>query len=54
MVRSAGPREEILTRGGAWYYDALSNRSNNRTVIEPQTRDGFVGLRVCADFPPRG
>ncbi|WP_437319406.1 nSTAND1 domain-containing NTPase [Sorangium sp. So ce385] len=53
MARSAGPREELLVRGGAWYYDALSNRSSNRTAVEAQTRSGLAGLRVCADFPPR-
>ncbi|MGK3971534.1 protein kinase [Sorangium sp. So ce118] len=54
MVRSAGSREELLIRGGAFYFDALTNQSNTRLMIEPQTRDGLVGLRVCADFPPRG
>ncbi|WP_433936349.1 SUMF1/EgtB/PvdO family nonheme iron enzyme [Sorangium cellulosum] len=54
MVRSAGSREELLIRGGAFYFDALTNQSNTRLMIEPQTRDGLVGLRVCADFPPPG
>ncbi|MGK3982541.1 protein kinase [Sorangium sp. So ce136] len=54
MVRSAGSPEELLIRGGAFYFDALTDQSNTRLMIEPQTRDGLVGLRVCAEFPPRG
>ena len=53
MVRSAAAEGEILIRGGGWYYDALSGRSSNRAVIEPQTRDYAIGVRMCADFPPR-
>ncbi|UQA63571.1 protein kinase [Polyangium aurulentum] len=54
MTRSAVSRGAFLMRGGAWYYDAPSVRSSNRSPIELQTRDPLIGVRMCADFPPRG
>jgi formylglycine-generating enzyme required for sulfatase activity len=53
MVRSAAPREDYLIRGGAWYHDVDSARSNNRSVIEPRMRNHLTGLRICADFIAR-
>ncbi|RKH63704.1 serine/threonine protein kinase [Corallococcus llansteffanensis] len=50
-VRSTSSEDEALIRGGAWYYDAWIAFAPNRTVVEPQTRDPTVGLRVCADAP---
>ncbi|WP_434041091.1 MULTISPECIES: bifunctional serine/threonine-protein kinase/formylglycine-generating enzyme family protein [Sorangium] len=52
-TRSAAAPDEAIVRGGAWYYDQLSVSIPNRTVVEPETRDVTIGLRVCADFPPR-
>ncbi|HSN96688.1 MAG TPA: SUMF1/EgtB/PvdO family nonheme iron enzyme, partial [Candidatus Nanopelagicales bacterium] len=53
LVRSAEARDGLLIRGGAWYYDAISAWATNRTIVEPETRDYAIGLRVCADFEPR-
>jgi formylglycine-generating enzyme required for sulfatase activity len=50
-VRSVRARDEAVVRGGSWYYDRISNRSNNRLVVEPMLRDVRIGLRVCASFP---
>lgn len=42
---------EVLVRGGAFFYDALAARSDNRTVIDGTFADAAVGLRICASFP---
>jgi formylglycine-generating enzyme required for sulfatase activity len=39
---------EYAARGGSYYFDASSSRSDNRQVSEPSLRDVSVGLRVCA------
>lgn len=52
LVRSAEARDELVTRGGAWYYDAISAWTTNRTIAERETRDYATGLRMCADFEP--
>jgi len=46
------PGEPVL-RGGAWYYDRASVLLVNRTGTEVKARDLTVGLRLCADVPPR-
>jgi formylglycine-generating enzyme required for sulfatase activity len=40
---------EYVARGGSFYFNASSNRADNREVSEPSLRDVSVGLRVCAD-----
>ncbi|WP_437829936.1 nSTAND1 domain-containing NTPase [Sorangium sp. So ce1153] len=52
-TRSAGGEGEIVVRSGAWYYDRIAVRIENRTLVEPETRDYALGFRVCADFTPR-
>lgn len=47
-----GPGEAAL-RGGAWYMDRLTCRSNNRDPAEPSQRSLLIGLRVCATVRPR-
>ena len=42
-------REGAVMRGGCWYNNALSARSNNREPTEPSMRSIVVGFRVCAD-----
>jgi formylglycine-generating enzyme required for sulfatase activity len=55
MVHSQWKPEEVVIRGGSWYYDSISVLAANRTVVEPQTRDMGTGLRVCAEAPaPQG
>jgi formylglycine-generating enzyme required for sulfatase activity len=43
---------EVVARGGAYYFGALTAAAPNRQVIEPTLRDPSMGLRVCAD--PQG
>ncbi|WXH27421.1 Serine/threonine-protein kinase PknD [Myxococcus stipitatus] len=50
-VRSVREPEEAVARGGSWYYDRISNRSNSRMPNEPWLRDIRIGLRVCAPAP---
>ncbi|WP_426754596.1 protein kinase domain-containing protein [Myxococcus sp. Y35] len=50
-VRSVREPGEAVARGGSWYYDRISNRSNSRMPNEPSLRDIRVGLRVCAPAP---
>jgi formylglycine-generating enzyme required for sulfatase activity len=40
-------------RGGSYYQGDLTNLSTNRDVGEPFARDLLVGMRVCANIPPR-
>jgi formylglycine-generating enzyme required for sulfatase activity len=40
---------EYAARGGSFYFNASSSRSDNREVTEPSLRDVSMGLRVCAD-----
>ncbi|NVJ06378.1 SUMF1/EgtB/PvdO family nonheme iron enzyme [Myxococcus sp. AM001] len=47
-VQSVRAPGEAVARGGSWYYDRISNRSNTRMPNEPWLRDIRVGLRVCA------
>lgn len=51
-TRSALLPGAVILRGGAWYYDQISNRLTNRTAAEPMTRDLRTGVRVCADVAP--
>lgn len=50
-VRSVREPGEAVARGGSWYYDRISNRSNSRMPNEPWLRDIRIGLRVCAPAP---
>jgi formylglycine-generating enzyme required for sulfatase activity len=42
---------KAVVRGGAYFYDAMTARSTNRTIIERNLRDTRVGLRLCAEAP---
>ncbi len=50
---STDNQNELIFRGGAWYFERTSVRLDNRFFGEPNTRDHMVGLRICATFPPR-
>ena len=39
---------EVVYRGGSWYQDRLTARSDNREVVEPNDSHPFYGLRICA------
>jgi formylglycine-generating enzyme required for sulfatase activity len=45
---SASETEAVVMRGGCWYIDRLSSRSNNREAAEPTLRRITIGFRVCA------
>jgi formylglycine-generating enzyme required for sulfatase activity len=47
-VTSTRVEGEVLTRGGAAYFDRFGALVTNRTVAEPKTRDLWGGVRVCA------
>lgn len=51
LVQGMWGREEVLIRGGSWYYDSLSMLTANRIAVERKTRDWGTGLRVCAEAP---
>jgi len=42
---------EAWYRGGGFYQDGVSARSNNRLKVDPETRSVQIGLRLCADAP---
>jgi eukaryotic-like serine/threonine-protein kinase len=43
--------DEMVIRGGAFFFDEVTCSSMNRYVVpDPTMRDGTLGLRVCADW----
>jgi serine/threonine protein kinase/formylglycine-generating enzyme required for sulfatase activity len=48
---SALSRGAPVARGGAFYFDENTSRSDNREEVDPSLRDVSLGLRVCADAP---
>ena len=48
-VASTSGNEAVLIRGGSFYHNELSARSDNREPSEPSLRAIVVGVRVCAD-----
>lgn len=51
LTRSVMRSEAGVIRGGSWYQDHTTCRSDNREPIERSMRTLVVGLRVCA-MPP--
>jgi serine/threonine protein kinase/formylglycine-generating enzyme required for sulfatase activity len=51
-VTSVSDREAVVIRGGGWYQNQLSSRSNNHEAGEPSLRAIEIGLRICATAPP--
>jgi formylglycine-generating enzyme required for sulfatase activity len=45
---AADGQDGAVIRGGGWYHNALSARSNNREPSEPSLRSIDIGFRVCA------
>ena len=43
---------EVLAQGGAYFFDSIQARSNNRAVIAPDTRGAVIGVRLCASVGP--
>jgi formylglycine-generating enzyme required for sulfatase activity len=50
-VESSLAADEVVLRGGGYYFTARSARSTNRFVVEPSTRFIEAGIRICADAP---
>jgi serine/threonine protein kinase/formylglycine-generating enzyme required for sulfatase activity len=44
--------DAIVVRGGAFIYDPVVNRIDNRVTAEPGFLGLYVGFRVCAPAPP--
>ena len=51
MVSAVSGNGEIGIRGGGWYHDQLSARSNDREAGNVALRAADLGLRVCAPAP---
>lgn len=41
-------KDEVVMRSGSYFYDQMTARSSNRTVVEKTFKDPRFGLRVCA------
>jgi serine/threonine protein kinase/formylglycine-generating enzyme required for sulfatase activity len=52
-VRSSLGPEDMLLRGGCYFYDQWTARSTNRVLSEATVRDPRVGIRVCATVKSR-
>jgi serine/threonine protein kinase/formylglycine-generating enzyme required for sulfatase activity len=52
-TRSKLAQNELVLRGGAYFYESATNLSVNRNPVLPTIRDINVGFRLCADPPPR-
>jgi serine/threonine protein kinase/formylglycine-generating enzyme required for sulfatase activity len=44
---------ERVTRGGSFSFEVVVCSAVNRFVPDPEMRDGTIGLRVCASWPPK-
>lgn len=47
-VTSSVAKDQVVARGGSYYFSANTARLNNRELPEPSYRDLTVGLRICA------
>ena len=50
-VSSRLNRDEGVLRSGGYFFNALTNRSTNRNLIDKSNRDPGLGFRICADYP---
>ena len=48
---SSQKRDELVIRGGGYYFGAASCRSTNREAVPATFRDVVTGIRVCASLP---
>lgn len=53
MVLSSTATDQLVLRGGAYYFDSVTARVTNRKPVEQAMRDQRLGLRLCADLPGR-
>jgi eukaryotic-like serine/threonine-protein kinase len=43
---------EAVARGGAYFFDSIQARIDNRGVMQPDTRGAVIGVRLCASVGP--
>jgi formylglycine-generating enzyme required for sulfatase activity len=48
LVTSAQKADEIVIRGGAYYFKPINCRTTNREPVPPTFRDVTVGIRICS------
>ncbi len=53
MTGSVLGKDEVVARGGSYFFDALTGRSSNRVVIPDNQRANDNSLRICASWPPK-
>ena len=46
-------RDELVIRGGAYYFKSVNCRSTNREPVPPTFRDVTTGIRICASSEGR-
>jgi formylglycine-generating enzyme required for sulfatase activity len=51
LVRSSVVKDELVIRGGAYYFDSATCRLTNRNAVPSTFRDVTTGIRVCATPP---
>jgi len=51
-TRSSLMDGEVLAQGGAYFFDSIQARSDNRGVIGPDARGAVIGVRLCASVRP--
>jgi formylglycine-generating enzyme required for sulfatase activity len=51
-VTSSVANDQVVARGGSYYFSANTARIANRELPEASYRDPTVGLRICADYGP--
>ncbi len=51
-VRSSVVKDQVVARGGSYYFSGNTARVTNRELPEATYRDLTVGVRICADFGP--
>ena len=51
MTLSSLANDELVGRGGSYYFDALTARSSNRVVFPDTLRGNDITLRICASWP---
>jgi formylglycine-generating enzyme required for sulfatase activity len=50
LVRSSLTADELVARGGAYYFNSATCRLTNRSTVQSTIRDVTVGIRVCASL----
>ena len=46
--RQRVPKDELVVRGGGYFFSAIAQRSTNRNTLDPSMRSPGVSMRLCA------